>query len=368
MKVIVLADAWPAIPLLIREMCRQGIEVLYLSPDVPSASELGRYCRQRRAPGMHDPGYRGYLLSVLESEPFDYLLPLCDVLQHLAWDLPPAYAGRVFPALDPAIRRLFTDRRMMYRFVRELGIATPRAVDSVDVGALAAIGDTLGWPLVLRGIQGCGGSQVSIVADEATARTAAARLSRSGPVFAQEFIRGDLYVAGALADRGQVRQLFVAKAIENWPSPTGPAIRVLSVDDPALRRLCSRLFAALHGHGLIMADFIRRAHGEPCFLEVNLRFWGSIHAADICGARLIESFVKLLRGAPLPPARTYAVGRRVTLFPQFVTARLDAGAFPRIADLPHYFAMLASLRRLSIPLLRHYLRRLYWHYAWHRSQ
>ena len=256
----------------------------------------------------------------------------------------------------------------MYRFVRELGIATPRAVDSVEVDALAAIGDTLGWPLVLRGIQGCGGSQVCIAADEANARSAAARLSRSGPVFAQEFIRGDLYVAGALADRGQVRQLFVAKAIENWPSPTGPAIRVLSVDDPALRRLCSRLFAALHGHGLIMADFIRPAHGDPCFLEVNLRFWGSIHAADICGARLIESFVKLLRGAPLPPARTYAVGRRVTLFPQFVTARLDAGAFPRIADLPHYFAMLASLRRLSIPLLRHYLRRLCWHYAWHRSQ
>lgn len=368
MKAIVLDNAWPGIPLLIREMSRQGIDVLYLSPDVASPDGVGRYCRQRRAPDMKDPDYRRFLLGVLETESFDCVLPLCDELQRLAWDLPDRYVSRVFPTVDRELRELFADRRLMDRFVRGIGIATPRAEDLPDVDALPAIGRSLGWPLVLRGLQGSGGSQVKIADDEAAARAACATLARRGPVFAQEYVRGDLYIAGALVDTGRVRQMFMAKVLESWPSPTGPSIRVISADEPALRALSTRLFTALRSHGLVMADFIRPSGGDYRFLEVNPRLWGSIAAAEVCGAPLLDPFVRLLRGAPIPPPRTYQVGRRVTLFPQFIHARLQAGSFPRIADLPHYRAMLPSIRSLSSPLLRHHLRRLYWQWSSNRTR
>lgn len=363
MKVIVLDNTWPAIPLLIREMWRQGIDVLYLSPDFPSPAGVGRYCRQQRAPDMRDPEYGRYLLDVLDTEPFDCLLPLCDEMQRLAWDLPARHASRVFPNVDRDRRALFTDRRLMNQFVREIGIATPGALDLPDIDALTSAGRTLGWPLVLRGTQGSAGSQVRIVDHEAAARPAFLALSRSGPVFAQEFIQGDCYIAGAIVETGHVGQMFIAKVLETWPSPTGPSIRVIAVDEPALEADSRKLFAALRWHGLIMADFIRPVNGDQRFLEINPRLWGSIAAAELCGAPLLDPFVKLLRGAPIPPPRTHSVGRHVTLFPQFVAARLDQDSFPRFADLPHYCSMLASIRMLSIPLLRHHLHRLYWRWS-----
>ena len=367
MKVIVLDNAWPAIPLLIREMVRQGIEVLYLSPDSPSPRELGRYCRHRRAPDMRDPGYRTFLLAVLEKETFDCLLPLCDDLLRLTWELPAEYVSRVFPRIERGTRELFADRRKMYQFAHALGIPTPRASDLPDIDALPSAGRTLGWPLVLRGIQGCAGTQVRIVDHEVAAATAFATLSRIGPVFAQEFIRGELYLAGALVDSGRVGQLFMSKVIETWPPPTGPSIRVMAANEPELRFQSSRLFSALHWHGLIQADFIRLPNDGFRLLDVNPRLWGSIAAAEVCGAGLLEPFVRLLRGLPTPPPQSYAVGRSVTLFPQFVGARLQAGAFPRLADLSNYYAMLSSVRLLSMPLIRHHLRRLYWQWAAYRS-
>ena len=368
MKVLVLDNAWPATPLLIREMSRQGIDVLYFAPESPAPRELGRFCRQQRSPYLSDPGYQASLLAVLEREPFDRLLPLCDELQRLAWNLPARYASRVFPQVDRETRERFADRRLMYGFARGLGLAIPRALDLPDIDALPSIGRILGWPLVVRGPQGCGGSQVMIADHEAAARTAFLRLGRHGPLFAQEFIRGDLYIAGALAEAGRVGQMFIAKVLETWPTPTGPSIRVMAVDDPTLRSLASGLFGALRAHGLIMADFIRVADGDYRFLEVNPRPWGSIAAAEVCGAPLLDPFVRLLRGASLPPAKVYRAGRRVTLFPQFLSARLDAGSFPRIADLPHYGSMLSSIRSLSSPLLRHHLRRLYWQWSSTRTR
>ena len=349
-------------------MHRQKIDVVYASPGRVTPGGLGRYCRHYRSPWMHEPAYREFLHEMVAKDSFDVILPLCEPLQRIAWDLPEPFASRVFPSATHEQRRLLDDRRAMYEFVANLGIPVPRMMPVTSPADFEPIARELGWPLVLRGTQGVAGQQVRIVQDQADLTTAYDALQSESPqpLFAQAFVPGTRTVMGTLLQDGAMLRAFAHRSLETYPGATGPSIRGRSIVDPRLLDHASRLFRALNWNGLALAEFMHGHDGEYYFMEINPRPWATILIAEACGAPMIGAFIRRLKGESVDAQPPYVIGREVPVFPGFLSARIRAGGFPRVRDLGSYLRLFRAIPAMRLGVLWHHTRTLAWEWR-HRD-
>src|SRR5207253_10480950 len=77
---------------------------------------------------------------------------------------------------------------------------------------------------------------------------------------------------------------FVQQQLHHFPLPDGPSTAQRSVRNPELVALTTELLARACWRGVAEAEFIvDRRDGTPWLIEVNPRFWGSVHLAISCG-------------------------------------------------------------------------------------
>lgn len=369
MKILILDAGWNQSIYLIGELSRAGIETTVAAPRVPDPRGLGRYCREIESPAIEHSSYAAFVEQLMQTESFDVVFPACEPAQQIAWALPEKYSRRVFPFTTPRQRELLADRGALYRLVDSLEIPIPRDVLIPDAAELERAIAPLGFPCVLRGTQGMSGEQVMICGDLQQAQAAYRRLrARSpGPPFAQQFLDGQRCLIGGLFDHGRMLQCFSQVTVESCPSPTGPSVRVRSHKDPVLTAYAEQIFRNLEWDGLACAEFIRLGPGDYRFLEINPRPWAAIYAAHVCGVPLLKMFVQYVLGRYSARRIEFADGIECTLFPAFFTARIRAGAFPRAADLKAYWQALRTAPWGYPPLMRSFVRLIWWTYDAQRA-
>src|ERR1051325_6280814 len=92
------------------------------------------------------------------------------------------------------------------------------------------------------------------------------------------------------------------------PSGSGASLRRSVAVDPRLREPASRLLSAMRWHGPAMVEFRDDGAGEPCLMEVNGRFSGSLELAVAAGVDFPALWTGLLRGRPVHPPVGYQTG------------------------------------------------------------
>jgi biotin carboxylase len=250
----------------------------------------------------------------------DAIYPVTEPLRAMAWALPSRLSERVFPPTAVSLRPLFGDKRAMVTHLAQHGVPTLEQGD-------ACRHSDVGYPCVIKGIAGRGGSATRICMTSREVE-AAVRALGDWRCFAQEFVNGPTYIVGGLFDRGRPLRMHAARKSMQYPPRVGPASRLETVDDSALLDAALATFAILGVTGLASVDFIRRPHGEFAFLEINPRPWGSIAAVRDAGVDLFDPFAQLLRGE-LPAADlSYDVGVSSSVFPLYLASR-DEWRHPR---------------------------------------
>jgi biotin carboxylase len=152
----------------------------------------------------------------------------------------------------------------------------------------------------------------------------------------QEVVDGPTVLFGGVFHDGRPLRCYAAEKREQHPRRTGPAIRLRSLDDPALVELGTHVLGALRWTGFASADFIRRRDGRYVFLEVNPRLWGSAAAARSAGVDLFAPFAALLAGAVPAPDLAFAGGQDVRIFPRYLLSPRywrPSGAVRAVRDL-----------------------------------
>lgn len=364
LKILVLDNDWIQTGYLVAELSRANIEVILASPSQRSSRMLRRYCRHVQTPAVTDPGYTEFLRALSAREDADFVYAACDPAQHALWTSEELLPGNIFPQTAPWQRDLLTDRRQCYEFVSRLGLLTPRMLSIPDIQAAESVVATLGLPCIIRGTQGCGGSQVNLVCSADQARTAYKILAQTSPgcPFGQEFVAGQRCLIGGLFHQGTALQLFSQCTLEAV-DPTGPSIRVRSLCDPVLTDRAKQLFGALRWDGLACAEFIRTDAGQYFFLEINARPWAAIRAAHRCGIPLLRQFAQYLTGRYTGKPRAYPHGKDCTLFPAFFMARIRSARFPRVKDLKAYWQATMAAPWTQLALLRHHLHLIRWSFS-----
>ena len=129
-------------------------------------------------------------------------------------------------------------------------------------------------------------------------------------VIAQQAVPGHGAGVFLLRHKGQTVLHFAHERLHEVPYTGGvSSLRISCHDEPLVAR-SERLLASIGYEGVAMVEFRKDPHGEPWFLEINGRLWGSLALALHAGVDFPAVLLRCAQGEPVPPPTDYPDGLR----------------------------------------------------------
>jgi len=363
-RVMLLDLNWKQTPYVAVALARSGIATTLVTTLRPDHLGLGHYCTQIQSPTPQSPHYLSFLRQEIASFRPDLVIPLCEPIMELLWDLDPQLEVPVYPAMTEELRSVIRDRRRFYERATALGIPVPPWMPVGGPADLEQAALQFGYPLVLRGTRGLAGSQVRVVRSAGEAAVALGELNAESPgqPFAQAFIKGPRHLVGGFFFRGETIRLFAQETLDQHPAVTGPSIRVRACTDESLIRSARTLVSDLGWSGMACVEFIRDDRGRFVLMEMNPRPWAALEVAERSGAGICRAFAESLAGRPVGPLHGYRVGGSQIVLEGFLQARSPGtGVWPtlRTLRLPDWLDCVRAVPWGRPRLALHVLRRIY---------
>lgn len=125
----------------------------------------------------------------------------------------------------------------------------------------------------------------------------------------QGYVPGQGKGVFALCDRGRVIAWFAHERLRDTrPTGSSSSLRRSIHLEPRLREPAEKLLSELKWHGPAMVEFKDDGINQPCLMEINGRFWGSLQLAIDAGVDFPRLWVSVLRGESPPQVIGYAEG------------------------------------------------------------
>lgn len=230
---------------------------------------------------------------------------------------------------------LSCDRHRLVEKAAALGILTPEQVAVTDLANARAVAAELGYPVVLKREQTCGGAGVQIVANEAELiaayRRAAAKATRKRRLRAllgrevasdsalvlQRFVTGPLAFRIVACKDGRVLDgvSFLSECVH--PPVTGASTILRPIERLDMDAAATALVGALGCSGFVALDFLLGAEDRAVLIEMNPRPVASGHLGRLTGHDIHAALLDALCGRTAEPVAT-AMGApaRIALFPR----------------------------------------------------
>ena len=345
---------------IVAAMGRLGCHCAVIGPPTAFAAR-SRFTETR----FHLPRFGGYWLRCLVLRARlegivrrwrpDLVIPLDDLSARRLRDLRVhRHAGADLRRLietslgRPASFMAICSREKLIELAASIGVRTPAQKPVASLAAAKAAAAVLGYPVVLKREQTCGGFGVAIVTDEpelveafGLARRKAAtkrylqRLlgfgaQQAADLVLQRYVPGPMAFQVAACADGEVLDAisFSAECID--PPITGASTVLRAIERADMDAATRTLVAALGCSGLVSIDFILSPEGAS-LIELNPRPVVSGHLGRLYGHDLYEALLDHGRGLARAPLASLASGpERVALFPR----ELDRDPTSRLVDAP----------------------------------
>ncbi len=273
----------------------------------------------------------------------DAVVPIDDLSAQLLRDI--AVSKRTSAALrrllsaslgDPDHYRTVCSRHRLIALAATLGIRTPGQRSVADLHAARAAAAELGYPVLLKREQTCGGRGVTLI-DDATALPGAfhaadrrakvkrrARrlvgLATSGepPLTLQAHAPGMLVLRTVACREGRVLDGITFAAERLDPPLTGSSTLIHRIDHAEIDEAVRLLVASLGCSGFVSFDFLASPDGPSYLIELNARTVGSGHLAVRFGHDIYGRWLAQFRGASFrdPHPSRVDPARPIALFPK----------------------------------------------------
>ncbi len=220
--------------------------------------------------------------------------------------------------------RALVDKQALGRLAETAGVPYPRTLPFVE-GASDSLAAALGLPLIVKAavpasvgedgaVRKLGGATLVRDADDLAA--AALRIHEHGlrPI-AQELVDGAKYQVTTIRRAGRTSFAFAMRVAREYPRRRGSEsmLEAISTDrgvGGAMVAALGRTVDAAGYEGVVGAEFLVSASGDPVLVDINPRLTGSLAFAEALGLRLTEAAVSDVLGLSPPPAGEDPSGRR----------------------------------------------------------
>jgi glycosyltransferase involved in cell wall biosynthesis/predicted ATP-grasp superfamily ATP-dependent carboligase len=304
----------------VRSLGRAGHRVLVASTRRRPLGAWSRFCRESYRLGAETVPEFAALREWARERAVTMVMPLTErscLLCNLARDQWESAGMAVGCAPSSTLLRAF-DKALTLDNARACGVRTPDTWRPTSLADATTAAETAGFPCVVKARFSSAWNGEAFVADRGACYVAdpgklsAAVLERRQgdhwPLI-QRFVPGRGKGAFALCDHGEAVAWFAHERLRDVrPSGSGSSLRRSVALDSRLREPAEQLLRQMRWHGPAMVEFRDDDNTEPCLIEVNGRFWGSLQLAIDAGVDFPVLWLALLDGEAVAPVHAYRVG------------------------------------------------------------
>lgn len=304
----------------VRSLGRRGLTVLVGSECPHPVSGASRYCRKSirySDPSSRPDDFISDIKNTIQRENVNLLLPMTDVSVHMVLK----HESLIRPLVSlPFVRfEQYTkavDKTSLTRMAEEMGIPVPA---TQYIAGPDSLGENLRFPLVLRpgaslvplGTQVRGVKVEVVNSREELEQSVRGNDTFRSPFMIQEKLTGEGLGVFALFHEGKPLTIFGHRRLREKPPWGGVSVLCESTEpDPDAAKYAIRILEKLQWHGAAMVEFKRKTKsGEPAFIEINPRLWGSLQLAIDAGVDFPYHLYLLGRGERPPSVTQYRYAR-----------------------------------------------------------
>lgn len=319
-----------------RALCGEA-KVIVAEDTALNPSAFSRCCsRFVRSPnaGKEPEKYFAWLTETIEKYRPAALFPMDDDTM----DIAVAHAGELsrlclVPVPPKESYLIARSKAHSLELAKYCGLDCPKTAEISSLSQLKGALEKVGLPAVIKPKESSGSRGIRLVKDcrELCSEYVKLRGAYGWPLVQEYVGQGTRYDVCLLVDGGKILASFVQKELRHFPMAMGPSTVQQSVDCPELVELASAVVRKLPWFGVMEFEFIMGDDSRPRFMEINPRFWASLHTAVLSGVNFPLLLLKLLKGEKFEPVVNYTSG---------VTVRwLLPGDLLHFAADPKRFAM-----------------------------
>lgn len=311
-----------------RSLGKQGKTVIIGENTRWATAAFSRYCRQGVVypdPRANPAEFWQKLREVIDRFKLETLFPMDDAVMDIVVKRQSELTETrlLLPAAEDY--RIAADKGLALERVEKLGLDCPQSLGSEkncvlklqqNMPALAV--DKLGnFPLVIKPRRSSGSRGIKYLKKNYTPE----ELQEAYEKVHQEYpfpliqecippgIKHDVCLLYDASSR--LKASFVQKEIRHFPLERGPSTLQESVRRPDLVAKADTIMQSLNWKGIAEVEFMQDPRdGKDKFMEINPRFWGSLHLAILAGVDFPWLYYRLLMGQAFPELSRYQVGIR----------------------------------------------------------
>jgi predicted ATP-grasp superfamily ATP-dependent carboligase len=302
---------------VVRDLGRERVPVLAMSPDRRNSACRSRYCS---CLPCADPHYDEEQF-VADLEAAGARLPRRGVLFPADDDFGVAVSRHktrleksfIVPVLPWERMQAMADKELQTRLAWRAGVETPITAFIHGPDDLAAAARAVPFPAVLKSAVPMAllrhmGLKVVVIEDRERLEESYGRLRSCGPFLLQEIVPGgdeQIYIAGGYHDaQSRCLALFTGRKLRQHPRGFGVARLCETRWEPEMAELAERMLAEAHYQGISDVEFKRDPRdGRFKFMEINARPGFLTALATAAGVNLSYVAFRDAIGRPLPECR-----------------------------------------------------------------
>ncbi len=297
----------------VRSLGRRGVTVWAAEETRWAPALFSKYCTHALVSpsAEQDPAaYLAWLLATWDRFRYDVLCPMDDASLAVVLEHRDQLEPRCRMVLPPLLSyRLAADKGLAVEQARAAGLDCPKTVQPQSMGELHEIAGKLRYPVLIRPRHSSGSRGIVMVRESAYLGREYHKVHQEYPwPILQEYIpQGDKYDVCLLYNaRTELRAAFAQREVRFFPSERGPSTVQVSVKHPHLVQEADRLMQRLRWQGIAEVEFmVDPRSGQPVFMEINPRFWGSLACAVFAGIDFPYLLYRMAIDGDIPPAMEY---------------------------------------------------------------
>jgi predicted ATP-grasp superfamily ATP-dependent carboligase len=318
-SVLVTDGHWRKTLALVRSLGRKGIDVTVGERTFLNTSFFSKYCSRRivyPSPRRYPDQFIDFITKEIKLNHYECLYSMEEetlllLAQHRS------EISRYTHLLIPDSQKIefVRDKGNLLRFAEAHGIPTPKTFYEPPTSALPPWGGGEGEGYVIKPRISSGSFGIAYVRKREDLIPLYQKVHTQYPFpLVQEWIPdgGGTFGVSALFDDGSdVKAAFIHKKLRMYPIQGGPSTLREGVEHLQIMELGLSLLKSLNWTGVAMAEFkVDPRDGIPKLMEVNPRFWGSLHLAIISGVDFPYLILRMARGESFDPVISYTIGKR----------------------------------------------------------
>ena len=288
-----------------RALARRGYRVDIFGQK-GSPAFRSRFCDQEWTPAAWRPDViAATLLRLVQTCRFDAIYLCSEELLAIVLDLTARGKWNALPLSKTVSLQMLLSKNVTLHAAEDAKVAIPRTAIPGNDGDVSLIGREFGFPLLVKGERGDGGSNVRVVtsADRLLATYHEVRrreAAYAGRPVIQEHVAGPAYSVGGLFHKGRPLRVCAHRKLLTFPPGGGWTVKGVTERPPRLLEEAFKVFAAFEYTGLGHVELIRDLRDSRYkFIELNPRVWGSIGIAEHAGVELYKAYQTLADGLPV---------------------------------------------------------------------